>query len=302
MTCYHPIQGYWAKTVNPSGKRGIVFNRKDGFTDKPIKVPCGQCIGCRLEYSRQWAIRCMHEAQMHEENSFITLTYDEDNCPHNRSLDVTHFQKFMKRLRKAIAPEKVRFFHCGEYGEEYARPHYHACLFGYDFPDKVLWKVVRGNRIYVSDLLADLWGQGFATIGDVNFKSAAYVARYATKKITGDARRDHYLVVDQHGEIHERKAEYATMSRRPGIGQPWLDKYESDVYPRGYVVVNGRRVRPPKYYDDKFELASVEAARSMKGLRVRKAKMFSHDQTPDRLTVRHKVQALRLEQLKRTLK
>ena len=227
---------------------------------------------------------------------------DDDHLPEDRSLRLSDFQKFMKRLRKSIAPKRVRFFHCGEYGDELGRPHYHACLFGHDFNDKELWTVVRDDPLYVSNNLNDLWPFGFSTLGDVTFRSAAYVARYATKKRTGDLGRDHYLVVDERGEIHERAPEYATMSKRPGIGQPWLDKYERDVYPRGYVVVNGRKVRPPKYYDDQFELASVEAARKMKGNRVRKAKMFSGDQTPDRLAVRHKVQQERHKLLKRTLK
>ncbi|MEO5355656.1 MAG: hypothetical protein H7835_21005, partial [Magnetococcus sp. XQGC-1] len=93
----------------------------------------GQCVGCRLERSRQWAIRVMHEASQHEHNCFITLTYNDDNLPANGSLNYRHFQNFMKRLRKYYVEFTVRFYMCGEYGENFARPHYHACIFAIMF-------------------------------------------------------------------------------------------------------------------------------------------------------------------------
>ena len=117
MPCYYPLQGWRSKELTKNGKRAIVFDRKKGYVDQPLEVPCGQCIGCRLDRSRDWALRCIHEAQLHEDNSYITLTYDDDNLPANASLDKSDFQKFMKRLRKSLGDKKVRFFHCGEYGE-----------------------------------------------------------------------------------------------------------------------------------------------------------------------------------------
>ena len=98
MACYHPMQGYRSAEVTKNGKRKIVFSPQKGYIDLPVKVACGQCIGCRLERSRQWAVRCMHEASMHMFNSFVTLTYDDDHLPEYNSLNYKHFQDFMKRL------------------------------------------------------------------------------------------------------------------------------------------------------------------------------------------------------------
>lgn len=258
MACYKPIEAWYSKDVNESGKRSLVFNPNNALErDRPIQIACNQCIGCRLERSRQWALRCMHEAQLYENNCFITLTFNNESLANREfpeSLDVRDFQLFMKRLRKRFG-DGIRFFHCGEYGEKYHRPHYHACLFNFDFPDKELFKIDNGFRLYVSKELEKLWPYGFCTIGDVTFESAAYVARYITKKVTGDDADNHYLVVDEEtGEvIGKRKPEYITMSRRPGIAKGWFDKFKDDVYPSDKIHVNGKAFRPPKYYDKLFE-------------------------------------------------
>ena len=137
MPCYSPLTAYKGKSTD-SGKMCLSFKRSEGLfgSFSAINLPCGQCIGCRLERSRQWAVRCMHEASLHDENSFLTLTYSDENLPPGGSLHLPDFQNFMKRLRKSIAPKRVRFYHCGEYGDILSRPHYHALLFGYDFDDR----------------------------------------------------------------------------------------------------------------------------------------------------------------------
>ena len=136
-------------------------------------------------------MRCMHEKQSHERSAFITLTYDEEHLPQDGGLDVSHFQKFMKRLRKKRG--KVRFFHCGEYGDMKGRPHYHAILFGIDFwDDQVLVEEKNDNPYYISAELAQLWPFGQHRIGEVTFESSAYVARYIMKKITGKQAPEHY--------------------------------------------------------------------------------------------------------------
>ena len=111
MPCFHPLTGYHGKEVSKNGKRPIVFNRNRSFDGIPVKLPCGRCIGCRLERSRQWAMRCVHEASLHEANCFITLTYDDAHCPKDGSLRFEHWQKFMKRFRKRFG-SGVRFYHC----------------------------------------------------------------------------------------------------------------------------------------------------------------------------------------------
>jgi hypothetical protein len=270
--------------------------------DDPIELPCGQCVGCRLERSRQWAIRCIHEAKMYENNCFITLTFSPEHLAKRSnpwSLDVRDYQLFMKRLRKKYG-DGIRFFHCGEYGDKHGRPHYHACLFNFDFPDKELWNVVNGNRLYISNSLSELWPFGFSTIGDVTFESAAYVARYIMKKVTGDQADEHYQWVDTNtGEIKDRKPEYTTMSRRPGIGKDWYEKYKSDVYPGDFVVVNGKKMKPPKFYDRLHEQSRPYEFDDIKAARVENAQQHFDNNTPERLLVREKVQKERLKKLPR---
>lgn len=182
MPCFYPLHGYRAKRINPkTKKRAIVFKVHDGFVDMPVIVACGRCSGCRLERSRQWAIRCMHESSLHEFNSFITLTYAPKHLPPGGTLVLKHWQQFMYRLRKKYG-KGIRFFHCGEYGEKLGRPHYHAILFGLDFADKTKWKMRRGYQTWRSKSLEKLWPFGHSEIGSVTFESAAYVARYILKK------------------------------------------------------------------------------------------------------------------------
>ncbi len=225
----------------------------------PVQIPCGQCISCRLERSKQWAIRCIHEASLYDSNAFITLTYNEANLPQNGSLEKRHFQLFMKKLRKEIAPRKVRFFHCGEYGEQYSRPHYHACIFNYGFPDKTLWSV---------------WKYGYSTIGDVTFQSAAYVARYILKKVLGESSQEHY-------EAIKKSPEYTTMSNRPGIGRKYLDKYKQDIYQFDNVILNNQRLKPPRYYDNIYDITNPKEMAKVKGRRKQQA--MEQDKSPKRL-------------------
>lgn len=301
MPCYNPINGYRSKSVNNSGKRSIVFQLSQGYKDMPVSVPCGQCIGCRLERSRQWAMRCVHEASLYENNCFITLTYSPEHVPEHNSLVVSHFQKFMKRLRKKYSPQTIRFFQCGEYGEKNERPHYHACLFNFDFTDKLLYRTIRDTKLYVSSTLDNLWPFGFSTIGDVTFESAAYVARYVTKKITGKYALHHYNTINSGGEIlAERHPEYTTMSRRPGIGRDWYEKFTSDVFPSDYLIVNEKKVRPPKYYDRLFDQFDPTQHQQIKAKRAIHAKQNSVNNTLIRLNVRETIQLEKLKQLKRS--
>lgn len=310
MPCFSPLQGYRAISRNPSGKRGIVFNPKHGYRDMPVQVPCGQCRGCRLERSRQWAMRCYHESTLYPENSFITLTYNDDNLPAGGTLVKSHYQKFMKRLRKHNPGVKIRYFQCGEYGDKNRRPHYHACLFNFDFKDKIPWKEENGTTLYISAELTQLWPYGFSTIGEVTFDSAAYVARYIMKKLNGKKAEDvnpetglkHYENYDsQSGEIIPIQPEYTTMSRRPGIAADWYDQYKDDVYPSDFVVINGKRMRPSKFYDSILERTHQDEYERIKAKRKRKAKNYASDNTPERLAVRERVKTLQIKTLTREL-
>lgn len=247
MPCFHPLEAWQLD----GGE--IVFAER-GKILRSLTLPCGRCIGCRLEKSRQWAVRCMHESQCHEYNSFVTLTFDDDNVPHNNSLEYGSFQRFLKRLRKWHS-SKVRFYMCGEYGETTKRPHFHACLFGVFFDDREVWKKSgSGSTIYTSEALSRLWPFGFSSVGDVTFESAAYVSRYITKKVTGPAADDHYRGFDSHtGEVVQLTPEFARMSLKPGIGALWYDKYKKEVYPNDEIVMRGAAMKPPRYYDKLLE-------------------------------------------------
>lgn len=324
MPCYKPMEAWYAKEVNPSGKRSLVFSPKYALQpDDPITISCGQCVGCRLERSRQWAVRCMHEAQMWQDNCFITLTFSPDGLERrNREFEEQEakdpssvkgwspvgihprdYQLFMKRLRKKFG-KGARYFYCGEYGEKTSRPHYHACLFNFDFSDKRLFKMSNGIPLYVSEELERLWPYGFATIGDVTFESAAYVARYVMKKVNGkQAEEDgtYWRYDGETGEASEVKPEFCAMSRRPGIGKTWFEQFKNDVYPNDYVVLRGKKVRPPKYYDKLLEQEDSYALDDIKMARIEKAFEWVDEQGPERLKAREKCQLVKLDKLVRNL-
>lgn len=298
MTCFTPLTA-----ARVAGQSQLVFNytlRKDVV--ELLKVPCGQCVGCRLERSRQWAVRCVHEAQLHSKNCYITLTYAPEHLPADGSLQLVHYQQFMKRLRHHF-PQKLRFFHCGEYGEKTFRPHYHAILFNCDFDDKKCWMVRNGYRYYISDLLSRVWGHGHAVLGACTFESAAYVARYVMKKVTGAPAVYHYTRWDQEtGEVlASLKPEYVTMSRRPGIAAEWIKKYCADVYPHDHVVVRGRACRPPRFYDDYLKQVDAPALDEVKYLRFLEAQKHLDDQTEERLNTKRLVKEASLRRLPRPL-
>jgi hypothetical protein len=295
MPCYHPLLAYKC-----DGK--VVFDKPFAFA-KGFNIACGRCVGCRLDYSRQWAIRCVHEAQMHDNNCFITLTFSPEELKKRKnpySLDKTEFQRFMKRVRKKYG-HKIRFFHCGEYGDKNKRPHYHALLFGHDFEDKKLWSTNNGFRLFVSEELQELWPYGFSTIGECNFQTAAYCARYVMKKITGDAAEEHYKITDEYGEVHNIEPEYCTMSRREGIGYEWYMQYGwDDCHKHDYVVINGHEVRPPRYYD---KLCDEEKFIKIKEKRVAQLDepYDEYNERMDRLWVKEEVKIRKIEQLVRNL-
>lgn len=271
MPCYHPVTGYYGKSVNPkTGRRPLVFNISQAFSGVKIDLPCGKCIGCRLERSRQWAVRIMHEKRIHEESAFLTLTYNDQNLPHGGTLVLRDLQLFMKRLRKK-RETGLRFYACGEYGETSCRPHYHVLLLNTSFTDMRHYKKSGNFDLYVSAELSSLWTAGEHWIGNVTFESAAYVARYVTKKITGPMAEGHY---------QGRAPEFVCMSRRPGIGYGWFQQFQQEAYRSDSVIMNGKECKIPRYYDTKFEVVDGKRFERIKGKRRRKAM-----QDPDRKNV-----------------
>lgn len=318
MPCFRPIPA-WQNEANEvflwrQPKRGDKVKRE-------LQLPCGGCEGCLLERSRNWAIRCMHEARQWENNCFITLTYkDVPNC---NSLNHAHFQRFMKvfrdnyqgaqpyvdpRTNKVSHP--IRYYMAGEYGSRYGRPHYHACIFNFDFKDReYLCTTNSGSKLFRSAQLEELWSEGkgsnrrslgFSSIGDVTFESAAYVARYVMKKAQQEFDASY---TDEHtGEYYEdvRVPEYNRMSLRPGIGATWLDQYKADVYPHDEVIVNGFPTRPPRYYDKRLEEFDPDMYEAVGHERVVRGLKKCKDNTPERLGARQSVLKAKLQKLVRT--
>lgn len=261
MPCYMPKVLDRSKVKDPAvlARKGIIYR------------PCGRCIGCRLATARMWAIRMMHEAQCHEENCFITLTYDPESLPDDGSLVKAHLQQFIKNLRRKIEPKIIKFYACGEYGARLLRPHYHVCIFGYDPPDKELlhkanarifknrFKTDGSHDLFTSKIIEDVWQKGFITIGDLSLQSAGYVARYVTKKVLGkEERLKHY----------KRKIpEFALMSRKPGIGAEWFKKHKTDCFPKDFVTFKGVKYQPPRYYENLLRKESEEKYQAIKDRR-----------------------------------
>ena len=243
---------------------------------------------------------------MNKQNCYLTLTYDDKYLPGDYSLDVRHVQAFMKRLRSKIYPKKIKYFHCGEYGEDFARPHYHMILFGHDFRDKIWFKKnENGDDLFISPELASAWQLGHCTLGAVTFKSAAYVSQYTLKKRTGPQAETHYLldVVDsESGEIttYNRTPEYSTGSN--GLGKKWIKKYCRDVYPAGYVVVNGVQARVPRYYDKFIEKFAPKTIKKLRKARRDYARDHAENSTPERLAVREECAHARQKLKPRKLK
>lgn len=320
MPCFTPLKGFKSASLTKSGKHTLVFDSSRALANGLIKgteltVPCGQCIGCRLERGRQWAMRCMHEAQMHKDNCFITLTYRPADLPKNANLEMRDFQLFLKRLRVHFARQKfdddsfiisdgngIRYFGCGEYGDNFDRPHFHSILFNCDFSDKKYFKKLpSGCSIYTSDLLDKLWGKGYCSIGTVTFASAAYVARYVLKKRNGKDSDDHYAIITKEGKRFVRSKESSVMSRRPGIAKYYYDRFKSEIYFSDSIVMEGREMLPPRFYDILLERENPELMFYIKHKRKISANLRKEDNTDDRLLVKERVSMLNVVKLLRNL-
>lgn len=325
MTCFRPLQAYYGHKKS-NGKNSIVFSPKLALNDNSgLRLACGSCSGCRLKRACHWALRCSHEASQYEENCFITLTFSNKGLkqrgldyekagkpiPNRWTLDHRDFQLFMKRLRKKYGIG-IRYFQAGEYGSKRSRPHYHAILFNFNFKDRRYFKTTKaGCKLYRSAVLEKLWTYGYSSVGTCTFESAGYVARYAMKKFTGKRSEDYYTRMDfKTGEIYKMKPEYTTMSRRPGIGAGWIDKYYKDVYSKDYITHNRRcvksgeskvlKISPPRYYDSRYELIDPQGFKDVKIRREIKA-MEMANETFERLRVMEVVKESKIKVLERPL-
>jgi len=220
--------------------------------------PCGKCGGCLSKRSSDWAIRLVHENKSHDESSFITLTFEDDSVV---DVDKDSCVLFLKRLRKALSPKRIRFYLVSEYGEKNGRPHYHAIIFGHDFrKDKGAQPVRRG--LYTSPILEAAWGLGHVSSGEVSDASIRYVSNYILGKQDVPS-----FMSPESGESRPCAAVFSLMSRNPGIGARWIDEHDLETYRDDNVVVSGFSRVPPRYYDLR---AFKSDPSSLQGLRSRR--------------------------------
>lgn len=336
MPCYRPKDAYRLHGVKtPNGKSVIVFSvdQAAGKCYERLQIGCGKCVGCLLDRSRDWALRCVHEAQFYENNCFITLTFSPESINSEGSLVKSDFVNFIKRLRKRVVWNEIgpltiaqtrflRYFHCGEYGSTGERPHHHALLFNFRPHDLEFWSMRNGVALYRSELLEECWSVeiqasdyvwydpknvwerhgkyyvklGYVIVGDVTWESAAYCARYVLKKTFG---KEKYEDIDKEtGVVLDRIPEYCSMSNRPGIGRQWCEKWWSDLYPKNYMYHRGRRVRPPRYYDKVLEKLEPQTLERVKRERSKKARELMQ-QDPQRLRDSEKIKLRQIEKLER---
>ncbi len=293
MACYSPLKGYRDPDTN-----GLIFKKTSGV-HSTLEVACGQCLGCRSDRTLMWAMRIVHESSLYIDlygNCFITLTYrNRDQCspeqldkgyfvPDDYSLNKADIRNFIKRLRQHF-DQKIRYFQCGEYGDENLRPHHHACLFNCSFDDMVVYEQEQGITTYESPTLAKLWPYGFCTIGELNFETAAYTAGYILKKITGTQANEHYLRSDEYGVCYWVLPPYITMSLKPGIGRDFYEHYKDDFFPSDESPVPGKGViqKVPRYYETILKNDDPDVHELVKDLRQTWIQAHAADFTPDRI-------------------
>lgn len=303
MACYHPLKGFIVG-ITKNGKKdmriapydteclfkahGSDVYEKHGHKIDPligtgkvytefVPIPCGQCVGCRLDYSKQWATRCMLEAEYHDENYFITLTYDDEHLPvteyidkdtgefkyNNGTLVKKHMQDFNKRVRRSLeyrGYDGFRFYMCGEYGTTSARPHYHMIAFGLHLDDLEKYKDTPHGTLYTSKFLSDKWQKGYVIIGNVTYESCAYVSRYIMKKqkgVSANVYSDFNIL-----------PEYTNSSRKPGIARQYFEDHFDDLYPSDRIVlIGGRVVSNPRYFDSLIEVIDSDLLQTVKDTR-----------------------------------
>lgn len=299
MSCYHPIYAFNSGLLTDKGGRKLIMTnyhvdeypvskldpdafkhfgdhiRYDsdghGFLIDRYELPCGKCIGCSLDRSRSWAMRCIKEASLYPDgyNWFVTLTYDDDHLK-SPFLVKKDFQDFMKRLRRKMEYDGfqssgIRFFGCGEYGSKNGRPHFHVILFNCPLPDCVPLRPgdVDHCMYYSSDLISSVWKNGFSYVGEVTFDSCAYVARYVLKKVQDDESVIH---------SDDFVPEFIIMSRKPGIAYDWFMLNKDKIYQTDEILLTDRKnrlikLKPCRYFDNYYDVDHHEELLEIKANR-----------------------------------
>jgi len=321
MTCYRPqyaVLNFCSKeqkfkkpkiiypsSVADSGERYFLRHRPTTHpVYKEVNLPCGVCFGCRMDNSRMWSLRMMHQAKFSSSSYFVTLTYSPEHMPLHGDLNYDHLQDFWKKARHSFqGSEQLRYFACGEYGDQSLRPHYHFAGFDWNIKDLRLFKNTDHGSYFLSDDLASCWGFGHVIVAPLEYQSAAYVARYVTKKMRGKNLR---FLADEYadpvtGEVPSYKVERAFQSQ--GLGLKWYQANQQEVWDLdGCLYDNKYMVSPPRYYFKQLEKADPEKAAAIKHKRLTEHPFEYIDPARDReLLYQMEARRLQMSVLKREL-
>lgn len=292
MPCFSPLKAYKEWTPEEAKYKVTIIGQADDRIERLktprgefFEIPCGHCIGCRLDYAKEWANRCMLEAKEYKHNEMLTLTYNEENLPVTKT-EKTHegivehatlvkkdVQDFLKRLRQTWKRkynwENIRFYMCGEYGELNGRPHYHLIMFNLPVFDKEYLNTnKKGYEQMTSKEIEAIWGKGRIALSPVNWETCSYVARYIMKKQKGPGSKEYY---EEKGQIPE----YVCMSRNPGIARNYYEQKKDTIYLTDEIFIptkNGiQKVRPNRYFDKLYDIEEPGIMSDIKRKREAKA-------------------------------
>jgi len=299
-TCTNKTLRWHGPKRNPeTGKYPLVNNpSKSPWPENPIATTCGKCEACILNRCNEWAMRCAHETEMHDESAFLTLSFHEKYIDHDYSLRRETFTNFIKRYRKWAYPKKLRYFQCGEYGTKRGRPHHHCLIWGHQFEDFFESKYSddqQKHMIHRSRKLEELWGMGQCWIGEANYETAGYIAKYCTKNQTASE-------IEKYSKLG-RLGEFNTFSTRPPIGIPWFRRYTSDCFPSDTCIINGFPHPVPKAYLRDYAKNHPEEARAVVRARIKSASAFTRrhpeECTPERDATKAEILRKKIDERKR---
>lgn len=345
MPCYHPLirvenlnkiqkaldgHKYFKATIeHPNDYLQRIEELKNNLNYRYQLIPCGNCIGCRLEYSREWANRGYLETKSWKQNWFVTITYDDENMTTleetkdqneitywnngtwNGTLVPKELTQFIKNVRQIMKrkynEDNIRFMACGEYGEEGQRPHYHIIFFNLNLPTDTFFepKIINKETYFRNKIIEQAWTKGISNISEATWNNIAYTARYITKKVNGKTSSEHYASKGQ-------TKEFLRVSRAPGIGRYYYDEKKEEIYKNDEIIIVNKEgaisTKPPKYFDKLYEKDNPEHWKEIKAKRIRMAKMNAklEDQTHsltrlNHLAIKERTKASKVQTLKRSM-
>lgn len=268
-----------------------------------VTLPCGLCFGCRMDNARMWSLRMMHEARYHENNFFVTLTYDDASLPPDADLRYRDLRLFFVNARHHFqtAAKPFKYFACGEYGDKTLRPHYHFAGFDFKIDDLRPFKQTASGWYFLSESLRSIWKHGHVIVAPLQWDCAAYIARYVTKKMHGSNLRDKGTFDPDTGELDLYTIERAFQSK--GLGLPFYEDHHDEIWDLDACLFKGQYlVKPPRYYFKQLEKSDPVKASLIKEKRMADKPLVVIDETRDKeLLYEMEARRLQMQTLKRSL-